>query len=389
LLDLADNQKQTHDSLAAKPPPIITSHNTSSTSIKPLLLSQANVAAANKYNTLKASNFNFNAHNLSNSSFAAQNNNNAYPNYNYNNNINSQQDQYLRKSKTKVDLLNYSNPYSDNYNTKPPASSNSNYSNFPYVANASIGSYSKTSLANNNNNNTNNTNNNQAVYNYIPASNKSTLFHTNPPIFTDNYTSSTYSSYPYGNYSSSNANKNIAANYNLTLPRKTGYKYLNTKASNSTFNNAAPFVTSTNRRNTTSSANNNSASNHQRSASNHSSSAKSNSSGASSSAAVVVTAADLHPTPYSSLNATTNNYNTKYTNRSTMTDSTNPTNSNNNLLGAGANSTSASANGNNLVSFRDPREAPLRKLSVDLIKTYKHINEVIKVLTILMQKNQL
>ena len=26
--------------------------------------------------------------------------------------------------------------------------------------------------------------------------------------------------------------------------------------------------------------------------------------------------------------------------------------------------------------FRDPREAPLRKLSVDLIKTYKHINEV-------------
>ena len=28
--------------------------------------------------------------------------------------------------------------------------------------------------------------------------------------------------------------------------------------------------------------------------------------------------------------------------------------------------------------FRDPSSAPLRKLSVDLIKTYKHINEVIK-----------
>lgn len=28
------------------------------------------------------------------------------------------------------------------------------------------------------------------------------------------------------------------------------------------------------------------------------------------------------------------------------------------------------------VSYRDPREAPLRKLSVELIKTYKHINEV-------------
>ena len=27
--------------------------------------------------------------------------------------------------------------------------------------------------------------------------------------------------------------------------------------------------------------------------------------------------------------------------------------------------------------FRDPATAPLRKLSVDLIKTYKHINEVI------------
>lgn len=26
--------------------------------------------------------------------------------------------------------------------------------------------------------------------------------------------------------------------------------------------------------------------------------------------------------------------------------------------------------------FRDPSTAPLRKLSVDLIKTYKHINEV-------------
>jgi len=28
------------------------------------------------------------------------------------------------------------------------------------------------------------------------------------------------------------------------------------------------------------------------------------------------------------------------------------------------------------VKFRDPTTAPLRKLSVDLIKTYKHINEV-------------
>ena len=27
-------------------------------------------------------------------------------------------------------------------------------------------------------------------------------------------------------------------------------------------------------------------------------------------------------------------------------------------------------------NFRDPTSAPLRKLSVDLIKTYKHINEV-------------
>lgn len=27
-------------------------------------------------------------------------------------------------------------------------------------------------------------------------------------------------------------------------------------------------------------------------------------------------------------------------------------------------------------SYRDPAQGPLRKLSVDLIKTYKHINEV-------------
>ncbi len=29
-----------------------------------------------------------------------------------------------------------------------------------------------------------------------------------------------------------------------------------------------------------------------------------------------------------------------------------------------------------MTAYRDPTEAPLRKLSVDLIKTYKHINEV-------------
>ncbi len=29
-----------------------------------------------------------------------------------------------------------------------------------------------------------------------------------------------------------------------------------------------------------------------------------------------------------------------------------------------------------MTAYRDPVEAPLRKLSVDLIKTYKHINEV-------------
>ena len=42
----------------------------------------------------------------------------------------------------------------------------------------------------------------------------------------------------------------------------------------------------------------------------------------------------------------------------------------NNLAGAGT------ATGNGGPQFRDPASAPLRKLSVDLIKTYKHINEV-------------
>jgi len=47
-----------------------------------------------------------------------------------------------------------------------------------------------------------------------------------------------------------------------------------------------------------------------------------------------------------------------------------------------ATTTTATSNNPNLISnsnyhmFRDAREAPLRKLSVDLIKTYKHINEV-------------
>ncbi len=86
---------------------------------------------------------------------------------------------------------------------------------------------------------------------------------------------------------------------------------------------------------------------------------------------------------YSALNI--NNYNisvdSRTSNSKKMTESNNLSNLNNNLLLG--NSTTMSSlsnannnNSNNLVSFRDPREAPLRKLSVDLIKTYKHINEV-------------
>ena len=41
--------------------------------------------------------------------------------------------------------------------------------------------------------------------------------------------------------------------------------------------------------------------------------------------------------------------------------------------GAAGNTTNQGSNG---LQFRDPATAPLRKLSVDLIKTYKHINEV-------------
>jgi len=38
-------------------------------------------------------------------------------------------------------------------------------------------------------------------------------------------------------------------------------------------------------------------------------------------------------------------------------------------------------------TFRDPSSAPLRKLSVDLIKTYKHINEVDLKLGVLKAQN--
>lgn len=37
---------------------------------------------------------------------------------------------------------------------------------------------------------------------------------------------------------------------------------------------------------------------------------------------------------------------------------------------------STALSGRNPANFRDSSTAPLRKLSVDLIKTYKHINEV-------------
>lgn len=47
---------------------------------------------------------------------------------------------------------------------------------------------------------------------------------------------------------------------------------------------------------------------------------------------------------------------------------------NSNQVNSNSNSNSSSNNLTNV--FRDPRDAPLRKLSVDLIKTYKHINEV-------------
>ena len=36
----------------------------------------------------------------------------------------------------------------------------------------------------------------------------------------------------------------------------------------------------------------------------------------------------------------------------------------------------ASSNNNNSGTWRNPSNAPIRKLSVDLIRTYKHINEV-------------
>jgi len=53
-------------------------------------------------------------------------------------------------------------------------------------------------------------------------------------------------------------------------------------------------------------------------------------------------------------------------------------NNNNHNLNNQEMSTLDNNNTNNISgnNYRDPREAPLRKLSVDLIKTYKHINEV-------------
>ncbi len=49
---------------------------------------------------------------------------------------------------------------------------------------------------------------------------------------------------------------------------------------------------------------------------------------------------------------------------------------NNTNLNNNTNTNNNNLSGINNSVYRDPREAPLRKLSVDLIKTYKHINEV-------------
>lgn len=70
--------------------------------------------------------------------------------------------------------------------------------------------------------------------------------------------------------------------------------------------------------------------------------------------------------PNEKIKINSNNINTIIANFNKMTENQ-LVNSNSNNLGT-----------INLISagFRDPREAPLRKLSVDLIKTYKHINEV-------------
>jgi dual specificity tyrosine-phosphorylation-regulated kinase 1 len=58
----------------------------------------------------------------------------------------------------------------------------------------------------------------------------------------------------------------------------------------------------------------------------------------------------------------TNHHSSSNSNHHSHNNNNSNINSSNNLLIGGG--------------FRDPREAPLRKLSVDLIKTYKHINEV-------------
>jgi hypothetical protein len=88
--------------------------------------------------------------------------------------------------------------------------------------------------------------------------------------------------------------------------------------------------------------------------------------------------------PNEKIKINSNNINTIIANFNKMTENHQLLNSNNNTNNTNnTNANTNSANNNslatiNLISagFRDPREAPLRKLSVDLIKTYKHINEV-------------
>jgi hypothetical protein len=73
-----------------------------------------------------------------------------------------------------------------------------------------------------------------------------------------------------------------------------------------------------------------------------------------------------------SLNNNRHSRNTNNNNPDMSSLDNNNTNLNNNNININNNNLS----GINNSVYRDPREAPLRKLSVDLIKTYKHINEV-------------
>lgn len=245
--------------------------------------------------------------------------------------------QTLKKSKTKADLLNQFQPISHQY---PPL----------YAAHSAYKPTSSTSSS------TNINPNHHQLYSTLSNYSAKNLLLSTP---TTNYQHQKLLSYNNNN----TVKSAVLTNYNLTLPKKNPYKFIANQQQQTTTGPQYIKPKQQNQQTQTvfDQPKQQQQANRQRSTSNHSSSVKSHT---SSTTATRTSASSSSSTSSSSSSAAAPIENNKKQLTSNMSVDDPSGQNNGSVVNA------------NMVSFRDPREAPLRKLSVDLIKTYKHINEV-------------